>query len=260
VWHAREIVVQSGLALRVERFLTRHFADCVICMSQAIADQLPGAPTVVIHETADPSEFAPARAGRFRAAVGIPDDVPLAGAAGRVDSWKGFDVLLDAFAFARDRLPQLHLVVLGGPVTGKEELFRALEARATALPGVSWLGARSDVPDALADLDVFVLPSTEPEPYGLVLVEALASGVPVVATDAGGPPEIVRAARPGSGRLVTPRDPAALADAIVDSITESIGASPSTSAASRAARPRLRDPEPEQFGDVFRGVVAAHEQ
>ena len=69
VWHGREIVVQSRAALRVERFLTRHFATLVICMSQAIADQLDADPAkvVVVYETADPAEFSPARAGRFRA-------------------------------------------------------------------------------------------------------------------------------------------------------------------------------------------------
>ncbi len=252
VWHAREIVVQSGAALRVERLLTRHFADRVICMSQAIADQLPGASVVVIPETADPEEFNPRRAGRFRADVGIPDDVPLIGTVGRVDTWKGFDVLLDAFEQARARLPQLQLTVIGGSVAGKEELNRSLATRAAAMPGVHWLGPRPDVPDALADLDVFVLPSTEPEPYGLVLVEALGSGVPVVATDAGGPREIVANAHRGSGRLVPPRDANALADAIVDSLR----AAPPTSAAARAARRPLRDPEPERFGEVFRDVVA----
>src|SRR5262245_3191719 len=77
VWHAREIVVQSDRALRVEQFLARHFAARVVCVSTAVAEQLPGADVVVIAETADPEEFAPARAGHFRAELGIPDDAPL---------------------------------------------------------------------------------------------------------------------------------------------------------------------------------------
>jgi len=252
VWHGREIVVQSNAALRVERFLTRRFATLVICMSQAIADQLDVDPRkiVVVHETADPAEFSPGRAGRFRATVGIADDAPLVGAAGRIDTWKGFDVLLDAHERAVARRPDLQLVVAGGPVAGKEDLFERLRARAAALPGAHWLGPRPDIPDLLADLDVFVLPSTEPEPYGLVVVEALASGAPVVVTDAGGPREIAAAATPGSARLVPPADAAALADAIVATV-EAAGRS---TAAGRRSRPARRDPEPERFAALFRSV------
>ena len=65
--------------------------------------------------------------------------------------------------------------------------------------------ARDDIPDVMADLDVLALPSIEPESYGLVLVEALASGTPVVATDHGGPPEIVARATPGTARAVAAR-------------------------------------------------------
>jgi glycosyltransferase involved in cell wall biosynthesis len=252
VWHAREIVVQSGAALRVERFLVRHCADRVICMSQAIADQLDPANTVVIRETADPEEFSPNRAGRFRATAGIPDDAPLVGAAGRVDTWKGFDVLLDAFERAASVNPNLQLVVAGAPVTGKEDLFHRLAATADARPRVHWLGPRADLPDVLADLDVFVLPSTQPEPYGLVAVEALASGVPAVVSDAGGPREIAADARPGAVRLVPPGDVAALADAVLAAL-EAAGP---TSTSRRRARPVLRDPEPERFGAVFRGVLS----
>src|SRR5262249_43597106 len=153
VWHAREIVVQSRAALAVERVLTRRFADEVICMSQAIADQLPRARTIVIRETADPSEFAPDRAGRFRQRIGVPDDAPLVGAAGRIDSWKGFDVLLDAFDDVAARRDDVHLVVAGGPVPGKEALFDGLQARAAGATRVHWLGVRRDVPELLADLD-----------------------------------------------------------------------------------------------------------
>jgi len=251
VWHAREINVQSGLALRVERLLTRHFATRVIAMSQAIADQLPGSDVVVIHETADATEFSPVRAGRFRSRAGIPDDAPLVGSAGRIDTWKGVDVLLDAFASVKERVPGAHLAVAGGAVAGKEAYFDGLRARAEALPDAHWLGPRTDVPEILADLDVFVMASTEPEPYGLVAVEALASGTPVVMTDAGGPREIAAHATPGTARLVPIGDVVALADGIVDTLmTEG-----SSTSAFRAARPPLREPEPDRFAAEFRRVL-----
>ena len=68
----------------------------------------------------------------------------------------------------------------------------------------------------MADLDVLALPSVEPESYGLVLVEALASGTPVVTTDHGGPPEIVARATPGTARAVAPGDADALAAALLE--------------------------------------------
>jgi glycosyltransferase involved in cell wall biosynthesis len=250
VWHAREIVVQSDRALRVEQFLTRRFATRVVCVSTAVAEQLPGANVVVIAETADPEEFSPSRAGCFRAAVGIPDDAPVVGGAGRIDTWKGFEVLLDAFSRVRESVPDAHLVIAGGPVAGKEWLVEQLASRAATITGAHWLGPRDDLPEILADLDCFVLPSTEPEPYGLVAVEALASGVPVVMTDGGGPRDIALAATPGAATLVPSGDAAALADAI----GARLAALGPTSSDARRARAVLRAPEPERFAAVFRGV------
>ena len=76
---------------------------------------------------------------------------------------------------------------------------RSSSARVARTPGTRLLTGRDDIPDVMADLDVLALPSIEPESYGLVLVEALASGTPVVATDHGGPPEIVARADAGNG-------------------------------------------------------------
>ena len=251
LWHGREIVVQSRAALRVERFLIPRFSKRVLSMSQAIADQLEGVDVTVVHETADPSEFHPEQAGNFRPRVGIRDDVLLVGAAGRIDSWKGLEVLLAAFRRVRAVREDVELVVAGGPVGGKEDLYERLAAEARQIPGTHWVGPRDDIGDLLADLDVFVLPSTEPEPYGLVLVEALMSGARVVATDAGGPPEILEDAEPRSGQLVPVRDPAAMAEGI---LTE-LAAVPHTSTTLRAARHPRRAPEPERFAAIFRSVV-----
>ncbi|HEX3540119.1 MAG TPA: glycosyltransferase family 4 protein [Acidimicrobiales bacterium] len=237
VWHAREIVVQSAAALRLEQFLARHFATTVIAVSQAVAAQLPGAPVVVEYDEPDPSEFFPGKGGRFRRPAGIPDHVPLVGTVGRVDTWKGIDTLLDAVGHLQAGRPDVQVVIAGGTVAGKEEFARGLEKRAAALSGVHWLGERADASEVIADLDVLVLASTEPEPFGLAVVEALASGVPVVATAAGGPLEILGAAPAGAGRLVAPRQPEALAAAVL----ELLPPGPS-SAARRQARPVLRTP------------------
>src|SRR5262249_55932884 len=194
----------------------RHFATVVIAVSAAVAAQLDPTNVTVITDEADPAEFRPDRAGRFRAAAAIGDQVPLVGSVARLDTWKGFEVLLDAYPTIRAARLRGGRVVAGGVVPGKEEYAARLEARAAALPGVHWLGPRRDIGDLMADLDVFVQVSTEPEPFGLVIVEALASGVPVVAGAAGGPLEILSGAgaAPGAGRLVTPGDAAALAGAL----------------------------------------------
>lgn len=249
VWHAREIVVQSGPALRLERFLARHFADVVVAMSSAIAAQLQPDNVRVMIDGVDVEVFGPYRAGRFRAAEGIADDVPLCGFAGRVDTWKGLDVLLDAFPLVRASRPAAELVIAGGTVLGKEGYAAGLRARAEAMPGVRWLGPRDDVPDLLADLDVFVLPSTAPEPFGMALVEALASGALSVATDAGGPREI--AARVGDGlQLVPSAEVVPLADAVAARLPVT------SSGASRRARPRRWTVPPADYAGLFREVSA----
>lgn len=250
VWQAREIVVQSSAALRLERFLARHFADRVICMSQAIADQLDATNVEVVYDTVDPAEFRPGLAGRFRTRVGIPDDAPLVGAVGRLDTWKGFDVLLDAFESAKARRPDLHLVVAGAEVRGKEQYAVGLAARAEHARDVHWLGPRADTPELFADLDLFVLPSTEPEPFGIVVVEALASGTPVVVTDAGGAREIVDHVAADSGVLVPPRATRALADALVDRTPRT------TSATERGARRSLQPAWPTgRIAEIFKEVA-----
>lgn len=215
VWHAREIVVQSSAALRLERWLCRYGAHSVVAVSSAVAAQLDPGNVVVEYDGVDPTEFCPCRAGTFRARIGVPDAAALVGSAGRIDIWKGVDVLLDAVPELQRRRPDLHVAVAGAPVAEKGDYAAQLSRRAARLPAVHWLGPRSDVAEMIADLDVLVLPSTEPEPFGLAVIEALASGVPVVATAAGGPLEILGPHPDVNGRLISGGDAVALADAVL---------------------------------------------
>ncbi|MFO7590252.1 MAG: glycosyltransferase family 4 protein [Acidimicrobiia bacterium] len=251
-WHAREIVVQSAAALRLERRLARR-ATVVIAVSHAVAAQLDAENVVVVHESVDPAVFTPTRAGRFRGQLGIPDDAPLVAAAGRIDTWKGIDVLLDAWPAVVTAVGDARLVVAGGIVQGKEAFAAELGRRAAGLPGVHWTGPRDDIADLLADSDAVAVPSTEPEPYGLVAVEALASGAPVVASDAGGIREIVDAADPGAGTLVAPSDAPALAAALVTVLQ----AARPTSTARRSSRPSLRTPGADPTPSILHEAVAA---
>jgi glycosyltransferase involved in cell wall biosynthesis len=260
IWHAREIVVQSNAALRLERFLAKHFAERVLAVSAAVASQLDPRNVVVVHEEADATEFFPGRAGRARGTFGLPDDALVVGYVGRIDTWKGVDVLLEALPLLhRERAlaagsggARAEVVVAGGTVAGKEEYAGSLAGKAGEL-GAHWLGPLPGplAGDLIADLDCLAYPSTEPEPWGLVLVEALASGTPAVGTDAGGAPEILAGLPAEAGRLVPPRDPAALAAAIASLLPAS------TSTEQRQARPVLRSGEPAPYPELFEAVAAA---
>jgi glycosyltransferase involved in cell wall biosynthesis len=233
----------------VERALCRWFADRVIAVSYAVAAQLDPANVVVLDEYLDPDEFAPAHAGVFRGRVGLPGDAAVIGAVARLDPLKGLDTLVDACARVRADRPDAQLVVIGSPVLDQERYAEEFETLVARTPGARLLTGRDDIPDAMADLDVLALPSIEPESYGLVLVEALASGTPVVATDHGGPPEIVARAAPGTARAVPPGDVDALAAALLDLLPAQ------TSPERRRARLRAFTPPAPRFAEVFRAVA-----
>jgi glycosyltransferase involved in cell wall biosynthesis len=250
VWIAREIVVGSAAATKLERFLTRRFATVVVSMSHAIAGQLDPREGRVFTDAVDTQRYRPGRAGAFREEHGIPDDISLIGAAGRIDTWKGFEVLLDAWSrLSPARADAARLVIAGPPVPGKEAYERQLRDRAATLPDVIWLGPIDDLGPLYADLDAFVLASTDPEPFGLVMAEALAAGVPVIATDHGGPPEVL-AGHPERGALVPPNDPGALATAIRDVVDRT-----TTSTARRLQREPLWLADPPPWADLFEEVA-----
>jgi glycosyltransferase involved in cell wall biosynthesis len=151
---------------------------------------------------------------RTRAALGIPHDATVIAHVSRMEPWKGHGSLLAALATLR-KVPRWRLLVVGGPQRESERRYfddiRETAARLGIADRVVWAGEQRDVMPLLSAADFYCQPNTEPEPFGIAFIEALWMGLPVIATGAGGPLEIVSDT---CGLLVTPGDGAGLAAAI----------------------------------------------
>lgn len=169
---------------------------------RTMSARMRGSPSAIVPNGASIAHFAGAEA-----AVLPPGRRMLF--VGRLEPRKGFRVAVDAFAELGHCYPDLRLVVVGdGPQrTQVRRLPRGLRARVDMIGRVS----HAALPTYHAASDFFVAPATGRESFGIVLVEAMAAGLPVIASDLPGYGEVVRHER--EGLLVTPGDPAALADA-----------------------------------------------
>jgi L-malate glycosyltransferase len=208
-------LVQAGLGKRLLRTATT-LADATIANSAATAATLgPRARSVhVIHPGVDLERFAPGPADpAVRAQLTADPEAPLVGIVGRVDPRKGVGVLVEAMARLEGPAAEARLAVVGDVGIGTAEDTAALRASADRLLGdrIRFVGRRRDVPEILRSLDVLVSASYA-EPFGRALLEAQATGVPVIGTRSGGVPEFVEGGV--TGLLVPPLDPAALAAAL----------------------------------------------
>jgi sugar transferase (PEP-CTERM/EpsH1 system associated) len=152
---------------------------------------------------------------RVRAEFSMPDDAPVVGIIARLTPAKDHVNLFDAFRRVRDAHADARLLLVGDGEL-RAELERAVHERGLA-SAVVFAGRRDDVADVLSALDIFVL-SSATEGLAVTLLEAMAAGLPVVATRVGGNPEVV--VDGDTGRLVPPRDPEALAAAIGELLTD----------------------------------------
>jgi glycosyltransferase involved in cell wall biosynthesis len=112
---------------------------------------------------------------------------------GRIAPWKGQHVFIEAFARAFPTGPE-RAVIIGTPLFGEDAYERELHELVDAhelRSRIEFAGFRDDVQAELARLDVLVHASVTPEPFGLVVIEGMASGLPVVASAEGGPLEVI---------------------------------------------------------------------
>jgi glycosyltransferase involved in cell wall biosynthesis len=172
-----------------------------------------------------PADYDRARA---RSTLGVSRNERLLCTVGRLERSKGHRFLLQALAElrSRQREPIVRLVLVGaGP---EESALRRLAARLNVTDCVTLLGVRDDVAELVAASDLFVLPSLN-EGLSQALLEAMALGIPIVATNVGGTSDVVESGR--TGWLVPPAQPVALADAIQQAVENSVMATACADAA-----------------------------
>ena len=159
----------------------------------------------------DPAGRGASSVAAMRTSLGVPVHAPLVGAVGRLNPQKAPLDFVRAAARIRDQRPDTHFIWVGtGPLAAQA---RAMAEESGLAHVFHFTGQRNDVHDILCGLDVFVLASRW-EGFPLTVLEAMAAGVPVVATDVDGTREAVR--HDDNGLLVPPGDPGALARAVLD--------------------------------------------
>ena len=236
VWHIRDRIDENYLPRSVVwsfRRLCRWLPDYIIANSQSTLDtlMLPALPrsgavlsrceAIYSGLTARPplpeAQLPEIPAGLHWAPAPIHSSGAVKiGLIGRISPWKGQHIFLRAAAEVRRAFPEVRFQIIGSALFGEqvyEQEIKDLVRQLDLQECVEFLGFREDVPRLVADLDIVVHASTSPEPFGQVIVEGMMAGKPVVATDAGGPREIVVAGE--TGLLVPVGDAAAMAEAIV---------------------------------------------
>lgn len=198
----------------LERLARRHAPDLLVCNSvfseRAARAVFQATESIVIY---CPAPVVPPARDRssVRADLGAGNDARVILSVGRMERYKGHPVLIEALATLRERTDWTWWCT-GGPQNSQEEQYFAslrAQVRVAGLESrVRFLGSRHDIADLMGAADLFCHPNQGAEPFGLVLIEAMQAGLPVVASDLGGPAEIVTDT---CGRLVPSGDATALA-------------------------------------------------
>jgi glycosyltransferase involved in cell wall biosynthesis len=219
VVHVRDSLPAGAVGKTVRQAIART-ADRVVAISAHTARSFGAGHPVVVHNPVDGERFRPA-------ADRAPDAQPTLAVIAQITPWKGQDLAIRTLAGVRQRGIDARLLIVGEAKfvstatrfdnrAYEEELHR-LAAELGVTDSVEFTGEREDVPEILTALDAVLVPSWE-EPFGRTIIEAMACGVPVIATDRGGPPEIITDGV--DGHLLPPRDAGPWIETTADLLTD----------------------------------------
>jgi len=196
------------------RWLYTAATDELVCISHAILEYCAQKPYLkesrlhLIHSAVNTLKYGNGKKGKLKKELGLEGRY-IAGIMGRLRPEKGHRLLFDALFEIKEKIPDLNLLVVG---TGS--LYQELKEYSGSLKmedRIIFLGFREDIPDVLASLDLFIMPSLS-EGLGTAALEAAAAGLPIIASKVGGLPDIVENGK--TGILVPPGSSRALAESI----------------------------------------------
>jgi len=225
VWHLHDLLPRHPLSTGVRLFALLCGRTRMIAVSRAVAANFGGAVSglkdriTVILNAIEVEQFQSGEdaRGRVRDELGLNDRYPVIGIVGQLTPRKGQVELMHVFAQVLENSPRAVLVVVGAPLFNRDleyaQLLRETSRRLGISEQVRLLGARNDVAAMMGALDLLVVNSTA-EPFGLVALEAMAAGTPVLAAARDGLTEIIE--HGVDGWLVAPGDKDRMAAAILD--------------------------------------------
>jgi glycosyltransferase involved in cell wall biosynthesis len=225
--HLRDIVTLSRSAVHDLNAHTRLAAVSAATRDFHLAQGLDPQRVEVLYNGVDEDCFRPPRTNAERTSLHrelhLPTETPLVLAVGQISLRKGWDVLSAAAPRIAAAVPEVHFVLVGERSSDKPEsvaseadLYRSFTAAGLG-DRFHPLGHRGDVPALLRSATVLAHPARQ-EPFGRVLLEAAATGLPIVAAAVGGTPEMLESER--SALLVPPADPSALAEGVIRLLTD----------------------------------------
>ncbi|OJG98701.1 hypothetical protein RV18_GL003124 [Enterococcus termitis] len=187
VWHIREIISNS-VERKIISTIVNLFSNKIICNSSATLKSITNKEKGdVIHNVIDTDSIQiPSVKSENQITIGM---------AGRINRWKGQKLFIDAANHILNDYPDVRFLIAGDAFSGEEyiktELIEYVK-KINRTEQILFLGLIDDMNEFYNSIDIFVLPSIKPEPFGLVILEAMARKIPVIATKHGGPLEIIQ--------------------------------------------------------------------